>query len=301
MCALRQDQIPELLLTLDRADGVYRPGEVVGITVVIQPAREIKVRSGTLRVSGAEHYEVCSQSNTTDSDGNSKMTYHYTWERSELFALEETFLGETTLSGGVPERFTFRAQLPPDALPTCNGEILRVGWLVEVKLDRPLAGDLNASAIVRVLALAPDGEAPPQAYGVSDEPQEAELAVVLPGLAAVAGSPFSGHLRILPYRDFRAAEVRLEMERAEEVPIDVGYTKSKTYVLKLAGPTQFRSGEPQSFPFQAPLPADAAPSLQTAHGTLTWTMKGILNRRLRRDTGVTQAISVFTGRVAPAL
>lgn len=299
MCALHQT--PELLLTLDHADGAYRPGEVVGMTLVIQPARAMRVRSGTLRVSGTEHYEVCTQSNTTDSNGNSTVSYSYSWERSTFFALEETFLGETTLPSDVPERFTFRAQLPPDALPSCNGEILRVAWLVEVKLDRPLARDLHASAIVRVPALAPGGEAPPQAYGVSSEPEEAEMALVLPGLAAVAGSPFSGHLRILPHTDFSAAEVRLEMERSENVPINTGYSQSKAFGLKLAGPTQFRAGEPQSFPFQAPLPADAAPSLQTAHGTLTWTMKGILNRRLRRDTSVDQVITVFTGRVAPAL
>jgi hypothetical protein len=301
MCALRQNPTPELQLTLDRGDGVYRPGEVVGITVTIQPARDLKLRSGTLRVSGTEHFEIRSRVTNTASDGNTTQTDSYTWAQSELFALEETFLGETTLPLGATERFTFRAQLPPDALPTCRGEILHVAWQVEVKLDRPLAGDLNTSAIVRVLGLAPGGEAPSQAYGVSDEPQEAALALVLPGLTAVAGVPFSGHLRILPHKDFRAAEVRLELERTENVPLSEGYTKYNTYGLKLSGSTQFRAGQPQSFPFQAPLPPDAPPTLQAKHGTLTWTMKGILNRRLRRDTSVAQEFTVFTGRVAHRL
>lgn len=301
MCALRQNPTPELQLTLDRADGVYRPGEVVGITVEVQPARELKLRSGTLRVTGTVHFEIRSRVTSTDSDGNTTQTDSYSWAQSELFAVEETFLSETTLPSGVAERFTFQAQLPPDALPTCHGEILHVAWRVEAKLDRPLAGDLNAAAVVRVLGLAPGGEAPPQAYGASDEPQEAELALVLPGLAAVAGEPFSGHLRVLPHKDFRAAEVRLELERTEHVPLSEGYTKSRTYTLKLAGSTQFKAGQPQSFPFQAPLPPDAPPSLQTGYGTRTWTMKGILNRRLRRDTSVAQAFTVFTGRMAHRL
>ena len=43
MCAFRQNPTPELQLTLDRADSVYRPGEVVGITVAIQPERDLKL------------------------------------------------------------------------------------------------------------------------------------------------------------------------------------------------------------------------------------------------------------------
>jgi hypothetical protein len=42
----------ELTLTLDRADGVYRPGEVIGITVEIQPAKDLKLRAGRVRLSG---------------------------------------------------------------------------------------------------------------------------------------------------------------------------------------------------------------------------------------------------------
>jgi hypothetical protein len=299
MCALRQDQPPELTLTLDRAGGVYLPGEVVGISITVQPARDRKLRSASMRLSGTEHFQVCTQVAKTDSDGNTTQSYSYDWARTELFSAQEDFLGETTLPAGLAEHFTFQVRLPPDALPTCNGEILRVAWLVEVKLDRPLAGDLNAAASLRVPALAPGQALASQAYGVSNEPQEAELALVLPGLAAVAGEPFSGHLRILPHKDFRA-EVRLELARTEEVPVDQGHTQTKAYVLKLAGNTHFQAGQPQVIAFQAPLPPDAAPSLQTEHGTLTWTMQGILARRLRRDTSISQAFSVFTGRPADA-
>jgi hypothetical protein len=293
----RKDKPPELTLTLDRADGVYAPGEVIGITVAIQPAKDYKVRAGRLRLSGTEHFQYCTQVSTTDADGNTTQSYSYEWGRNEFYAEEAEFLGETTLASSTPERFTFQTRLPANALPTCMGEILRVEWLVEVKLDRPLAGDLNAKVVVRVPAPAPGREAQPGEYGVSNEPQEAELALVLPGLEAVAGQPFDGQLRILPRKDF-GAEVRLELVRAENVPLSQGHNQGKVFVLKLAGNTKFKAGQQQVIAFRAPLPPDAAPSIQTEHGALTWTMKGILARRLRRDTSITQEFSVFTGRAA---
>jgi len=288
----------ELTLALDRADGVYRPGDVIGVIIEVRPDQDLRLRAGRVRLSGTEHFEVRSQVNTTDADGNNQLSYSYSWERDEFYAEEAEFLGETTLPGGTPERFTFQARLPADALPSCLGEILRVEWLVQVKLDRPLAGDLEARAVVRVPALARGGEAPPAEYGVSGEPNEAELALVLPGLEAVAGQPFAGQLRILPRKDFAVTEVRLELERNENVPLDQGYQHSKAYRVKLAGGTRLKAGQPHVIPFEAPLPPDAAPSLETAHGTLAWTMKGILARRLRRDTSVAQAFTVFTERAA---
>jgi hypothetical protein len=210
---------------------------VIGITVAIQPAKDYKVRAGRLRLSGTEHFQYCTQVSTTDADGNTTQSYSYEWGRNEFYAEDAEFLGETTLASSTPERFTFQTRLPANALPTCMGEILRVEWLVEVKLDRPLAGDLNAKVVVRVPAPAPGREAQPGEYGVSDEPREAELAL-------------------------------------------------------------FKAGQQQVIAFRAPLPPDAAPSIQTEHGALTWTMKGILARRLRRDTSITQEFSVFTGRAA---
>lgn len=294
-----KSQPSQLTVTLDRADGVYRPGEVIGITVEVQPAKDLKVRGGRVRLSGTEHYQVCSLVLSTDSDGKSTQRYSYEWWSDGFFAEDEAFLSDTTLPADVPQRYTFQARVPAGAAPTSTGEILRVEWLVEVKVDRPLAGDLNAEAVVRVPALASGGAAPapPTAYGVSDEPQEAELALVLPGLEAVAGQPVNGELRILPRKDFSAA-VRLELVRSENVPVNQGQSKEKSYVVKLAGSTKFKAGQPQVIPFQAPLPPDAPPSLQMPHGTLTWTVKGILARRLRRDTRIQQAITVFSETAA---
>lgn len=294
MFNLGKSKTPELTLTLDRADGVYRPGDLIGIVVDLLPGKDYRVRSGTVRLAGTVHFQVRSKSTSTDSDGHASESYSYSWERDDLYAVQDQFLGETTLTRDVPQHYTFQVQLPGDARPSAIGKILRVAWQVEVKFDRPMAGDLRAEAELRVPARAPRGPAAPQPFGASNEPQEADLALVLPGADAVAGQPFTGELRILPRKDFGVTDVRLELTRHENVPHDQGHTEDQTVTVKLAGGTKFKAGQLVTFAFQAPLPPDAAPSTQTEHGSLTWALTGVLARRLRRDTTIRQELAVFT-------
>jgi len=99
-------------------------------------------------------------------------------------------------------------------------------------------------------------------YGKSDEPSEAELAFILPGLEAVAGQQLSGQLRVLPRKDF-ACQVRLELARNEYVSYDQGNYSSKVFPLKLAENIKFTAGQQQTIPFQVSIPPDAAPSIKT--------------------------------------
>ena len=60
----------------------------------------------------------------------------------------------------------------------------------------------------------------------------------------------------------------------------------------LTGRRLLRLGQGVSNPISI-LP-DAAPTIQTPNGSITWTMKGILARRLRTDTTVEQNFSVYS-------
>ena len=135
----------------------------------------------------------------------------------------------------------------------------------------------------------------PGEYGVSNEPDQADLALALPGLETVIGQQIGGQLSVMPHKDF-STEVRLELVRRESVYYGDGNLKETTLPFKLAGNTQFVAGQPQASPFQVVIPPDAPPSIETPHGQITWRIKGILARRLRQDTLVEQEILVYPAR-----
>ena len=107
----------------------------------------------------------------------------------------------------------------------------------------------------------------------------------------------SGQLRILPRKDF-AGKVRVELVQREHVPFDRGNHSEKSFRLELTGNTRFTAGQQQTIPFQLPIPPDAAPSVQTPHGSITWALKGTVDRHLRGDFTIEQSVEVFSAWTA---
>ena len=284
----------EIAVTLDRPNGTYFPGETIGVTVTITPDKELKLKKAVVKLSGSEAYQYLTTTTSTDSEGNESEEVSYEWAGSELFVSEENFLGETTLPAGATQRYSFQMKIPDEGLPTCIGEIVRLEWQVNVKFTsaRFLGSDPQAQADLRVLSPAPGVQVQAGEYGGSNEPGEADLALLLPGLEALPGQLVNGQLRILPRKDF-AAEVRLEMVRDENVSYDRGNQCKKSFPVKLAGKTKFVAGQMLTLPFQVTIPQDAPPSIQTPNGSIIWVIKGVLGRTLRKDTQIEQTIMVY--------
>ena len=66
---------PELTVTLDRPNGIYYPGETVGVTVEVQPGKDLKVQGAHVTLSGIEEYKYRTRRHSTDSDGNTSDDY----------------------------------------------------------------------------------------------------------------------------------------------------------------------------------------------------------------------------------
>ena len=48
---------PELTVTLDRPNGIYQPGETVGVSVEILPNKDMKLKAALVELSGTEKYQ----------------------------------------------------------------------------------------------------------------------------------------------------------------------------------------------------------------------------------------------------
>lgn len=282
----------EITITLDRPNGTYAPGEPISGSIVIRPNNDLKLRGAMVMLIGTEEYEYQTTTYTTDSEGNSRQEFHTTWGSSQLLFDERRILGEGVLSGGVAQNDTFQFDMPADALPTCAGKILRVYWQIDVKLDRAWESDLHATVEVRVVTRFPESQGQSGEYGQSNEPDEADLALILPGLTAASGQSVSGYVRVLPRKDFES-RVRLELVGEEHVSVEQGNRHENRYAQQLAGSTRFTAGRLQTMPFQIPVPPDAAPTIVTPNGSISWRIKGILDRSLRTDTSVEQGIDIY--------
>jgi hypothetical protein len=281
----------EIMLKLDKPDGVYFPGENVDITVDITPAEDLKLKNAYVRLVGTELYWYRSY-DTNDIESSREIDI---WGEEVLFVNEETILGETVLSKDVCQHFSLQMQLPSDALPSFNASILRVAWKIEVKIDRHLAKDIHAESGLQVRLQGERHPAQPGEYDQFDQPEEAKMTFRLPGLDMEAGEALSGELCILPHKDFEG-QPRVELVRNEGVSREQGNYGGDKIVAELAGNTHFIGGQPQTFLFQLVIPADVPPTIQTPHGAINWVMRGVIDRRLHPDIAVVQNVVVYPAR-----
>ncbi len=286
-----------LTVAIDRPSGNYFPGETVHAIISLKIDKEIIFQEGRVALLYQEKYQYRTIRHTTGSKGHGQTETAYLWQINEQEIARQVFLNAATLPQGTAQTFRFDAQIPLSAPPTCPGNIIQVNWLAKATLDRKLSNDINAETPLLVL-VSPKGTQTPGRYGQSNEPGEAQLALELPGTEWVAGETIDGILLVTPQKNFDATEVRVEVEQTEYVSYDRGNQKVNVVQTKLAGKTKFSAGETLRFPFQIKIPQPCSPSCSSNNWSVTWKLKGILARFLRKDTAVEQAMNIYTGRPA---
>jgi len=86
------------------------------------------------------------------------------------------------------------------------------------------------------------------------------------------------------------------LEQTEWVPVDRGNQKVNAVKVKLADKTKLVVGQPMAFPFKITVPQPCSPSGSTGSWSVTWKLKGILARFMRKDTAVEQELKVYSAK-----
>ena len=284
-----------LNVAIDRPSGVYYPGETVRMKISLNSDKDLKFREGRVALVCQEKYQYRTEQRSTDSDGHTETEDVLRWKTNDQEVARQVLLGETNLPKGSAQAFEFEAQIPTSAPPTCPGNIIQVKWFAKATLDRKLFGDINAEAPLTVLVVAAGARTPGQ-FGQPNEPGEAQMAFELPGAEWCAGEVIEGRLLITPQKNFDATEVRVELEQTEWVPVDRGNQKVNAVKVKLADKTKLVVGQPLAFPFKITVPQPCSPSGSTGSWSVTWKLKGILARFMRKDTAVEQELKVYSAK-----
>jgi Arrestin (or S-antigen), N-terminal domain len=290
-------------LTLDRpvsedATQVYPyyPGETVHASVMLVSEKEVKIREGRIALIYHEEYQYKHHHRTTDSHGHSRTTVATAWATDEREINRQVFLGETSLPAGTQKTFEFDLPIPSHAAPSAQAEIVHIEWMVKATLDRKMAGDIEDKVDLPVFTGASGTSAQPVEVGVSNEPDEADLIFSLPGKEWVMGEMIAGRLQISPKKEFDVTEIRVELVRRERVPRDLGNEHETSMPVKLSDGTRLVPGQSLSLLFNIAIPTPVPATFSTPNSTLDWVLKGVLARRLRKDTFVEEKIIIYNGR-----
>jgi hypothetical protein len=292
-----------MTLTLDRpvskaATQVYPyyMGETVHARVTLVSEKEVKIQEGRIALVYQEEYQYKHQHHSRDSRGHSRTTVSTTWTTDEQEAHRQVFLGETSVPAGTQKTYEFDLPIPIQAAPSARAEIVHINWQVKATLDRKMAGDIEDKIDLPVFSGAPGTPVQPVESGVSNEPDEADLIFSLPGKDWVMGETIAGRLRINPKKEFDVTEIRVELVRRERVPRGLGNERETLLPVKLSEGTRLTPGQNLTLPFNIAIPSSAPATFNTPNSKLDWMLRGILARRLRKDTIAEAEIVIYNGR-----
>ena len=275
----------DLQVALDR-DSVL-PGETVEASIRILGGRkDLAIQEGRLELDYENEYWYRHEvgAGSTRRTKASKAT-----DRAVLDTVR--FLEAGHVAADTPYEATASLTVPPDAAPSAEGEITKVRWRVVATLARPHAMDVHRRVPLTVLSR---GGAPLDAPDVETR-DDLELSFRLDRERLGPGDVLHGTLVATPLQACRATEVRVALVRREDVPRNDGNTKEvEEAAAILDGEVDLSLGAPREWPFELQLPAVVVPCLATKHSRVTWLLKGIGSRRLRRDYRVTQPLDVHS-------
>ncbi len=191
----------KLHVILDRPMLPYYGGETVHATVAIEGEKELKIQEARVALVCQEEYEYRYESHHRDSDGHSHTDVHTSWATDEQIVQKQVLMGQGAIPSNFIQTYEFTATIPGNAPPTCDGgRIVRAKWLVKATLDRKLAGDIEDKAELMVFAAPPGKMVDAGQFGYSNEPNEANLTLDLPGKEWTLGETIQGRFLVRPRR-----------------------------------------------------------------------------------------------------
>jgi hypothetical protein len=271
----------------------YYPGETVHASVTLLSEKEVKIQEGRIALVYQEEYQYKHHHRSTDSHGHSRTTVATDWATDEREVNRQVFLGETSLPAGTQKNYEFDLSIPTNAAPSVQMEIIHVNWIVKATLDRKMTGDIEDKVYLPVFTRASGTSVQPVEAGVSTEPNEADLVFILPRREWMMGETIAGRLQINPKKEFNVTEVRVELVRRERVPRDLGNEHETSMPVKLSDRTPLMPGQTLTLPFNIAIPSPVPATFSTPNSALDWTLRGILARKLRKDTIVEEQIIIY--------
>jgi hypothetical protein len=177
--------------------------------------------------------------------------------------------------------------------------VLRVGWVVEAKLDRP-GFDSRIEAPVRILqpvALLRAGVVHVEEFALYPEADAAvddlTASIQLDPLPLCSGAPFRGHVTLRSGRSRQLQEIRAEIRVRVRATVSSGKQETLTPWSAILVPAAVVDGE-RRLDFEGTLQDVALPTIETEHGRTDASFHLILAVAWARDPHLVRDVSIAT-------
>ena len=277
---------PKADLNIRMSGDTLEPGDALDARVELLPREDFHVRLGKVELV---RVETCVQIT------RSQYGTHYSKKTHDTVLAEETLMENQIVRrlGGSSTKVRFA--LPQDALPTLSGATVQkiqpgIAYEVRASLDVTRARDISRSQAFSVARIPAPHDAPPLPVVEEAAHRQCALALDMSRSQARSGDRIEGSLRAEMLEEVAAVGVRVELVRVEKF----GNESQDHVVDKIAfeRDAPLLSGETHEWRFTLDIGRVGAPSLETEKSSVTWLVKGILDRNLRRDLRVEREISV---------
>ena len=277
---------PKADLDVRVSGNTLRPGDEVEARVELMPREDFHVRLGKVELV---RVETCVQIT------RSQYGTHYSTKTHDTSLAEETLMENQTVRRLGGSSTNVRFALPKDAFPTLNGAVVQkiepgIAWEVRVSLDVARGRDIVESQEFTVDRIPTPDDASPLPVVEEAAHRQCALILDLSWSRARSGDRIEGSLCAEMLEDVDAAEVRVELVRAEKFG-----NEAQDHVVDKATfdrDATLRSGQTREWRFSLDVGQVSVPSLETEKSSVTWRVKGILDRRMRRDLRVEREIVV---------
>ena len=271
-----QSQQAPTALNLEVNQGPFCPGDRIDIRIFLVPNESYHVRWGRLAL-------VCTEvSYHSTESGYSKST-------NELGRWTESFLEDTPISQGIPYRSDHSFLVRRGMWPTAHGEIVDISWQVVASLNIAGAADLHSRQPVVVLS---SSQHPPTKAVADREYPECDLSFSVSPIYLRTGEVLEGSMQAQMRGDLSIRQVRMELRSTEKA--GEKETRTARDEIALHGQASLAAGETYRWPFRLQVPEMMLPSTRADRSTVRWWVRGIIDRRLRRDLVVERQVQVFT-------
>jgi hypothetical protein len=284
---------------------ILLPDRKATFTLTYVPKRDLDARGVTASLRCVERYRYDDTQTSAGPDGTTSIRHVTRTVEEELHRGDFSLAGPGRLAAGQPQSWTFSLDVPGLGPATFEGEELRCDWIVEAKVDLPMAIDERFAAHVRVAqptALLRAGVIDTGQYGLFEEaPTNVDAfpaQIRLDPVPLVLGQAFRGHFTVQTAEAIEVQEVRLELRvharvlhrggRQEEILVQHG---------RLQAQANRFGGEFATHPFEADAIDAWLPSVDLPHGTARGAFHVILARSWAPDIHYVREVALATTAV----
>jgi len=284
---------------------VLLPDRKATFTLTFTPTRDLDSRGVSAAVRCIERYRYDETETSMGADGKTTSRSVTRTVEDELHRADFALAGPGRLAAGQTQTWTFAMDMPGLGPATFEGEELRCDWIVEAKVDLPMALDERFATHVRVAqptALLEAGVVDTGQYGLFDEaPSNVDAfpaQIRLEPVPICLGEAFSGRFTVQTAEPIEVQEVRLELRVHARVTHGGGHQEE---ILVQHGRLQADGnrfgGEFAVHPFAADAVDAWLPSIDLPHGTARGMFHIILARSWAPDIHYVRDVALATTRV----